>query len=162
MGLKIIKGKNHIKATIKKAAYKLIYGKHLRMGKGVTFRRGFTLCIEKEGRVSIGNDCFFNNYCSVNSLKEVKIGDNCIFGENVKIYDHNHKFRDKSLPIKDQGYSSSAVEIGSDCWIGSNVVILKGVKIGSHCVIGANCLIYGDIPENTVVKNNQNLALEPR
>lgn len=160
MGLKILKAKYHLSAIIKKLGYKLIYGNKVSMGKGVTFRKCFSLCVDNNAKVKIGDDCFFNNGCSVNALECVEIGDRCIFGESVKIYDHNHKFRDKTKPMKDQGYTSGKVKIGNDCWIASNVTILKGVTIGSHCVIGANCLIYKDVPDNTIVKNSTEIIME--
>ncbi len=161
MGQKILKAKYHMCAGIKKLGYRLIFGKRLSLGKGVTFRKGFTLCIEGGRGVKIGKNCFFNNGCSINALERVEIGNNCVFGENVKIYDHNHIFRDESKPIGEQGYTKKSVKIGSNCWLGSGVVVLKGVTIGNHCVIGANCLIYKDVPDNTVVKNKNELIFEP-
>ena len=83
---------------------------------------------------------FFNNYCSVCAQNEICIGDGTIFGENVKIYDHNHVYKDPSVLIKHQGYTSAPIHIGKHCWIGSNVTILKGVTIGDNCVIGAGCV----------------------
>ena len=40
-----------------------------------------------------------------------------------------------------QGYSKGPIKIGSDCWIGSNVTILKGVNIGDNVIIGAGSII---------------------
>ena len=37
----------HIMAILKKILFKLIYGKRIKFGKGVTFRKGFSLIIEK-------------------------------------------------------------------------------------------------------------------
>ena len=37
----------------------------------------------------IGNHVFFNNDCSINCKDEIIIGNNCILGENVRIYDQN-------------------------------------------------------------------------
>ena len=39
--------------------------------------------------VKIGDNVFFNNGTSIAAKEKIEIGDNCIFGENVKIYDHN-------------------------------------------------------------------------
>lgn len=83
-----------------------------------------------------------------------------MFGENVKIYDQNHKFRDRTKLIREQGYSKGRVKIGSNCWICTNAVILKGVEIGDNCVIGAGCIIYHNIPANSVVKSNGGITVE--
>lgn len=113
--------------------------------------------IDKTGKVIIGNNVFFNNYCSINANEQITIGDGTLFGENVKVYDHNHCYKDIDVPIKEQGFTTAPISIGKHCWIGSNVVILKGVTIGDNCVIGAGCIIYKDVPANTVVVNKQKL-----
>lgn len=82
-----------------------------------------------------------------------------MFGESVKVYDHNHRFAD-AKPIKEQGFSNGEVHIGNHCWIGSNIVILKGVNIHDNCVIGAGCVVSGDIPEGSIVKRNDAFAIE--
>ena len=66
--------------------------------------------------------------------------------------------------INEQGYSIGSVEIGNNCWIGSNVTILKDVRIGNGCIIGANCLIKTGtmIPENSIVQQNGDLIITRR
>ena len=149
-------------ALMKKFFYKLIFGKKLILGKGVKFRKGFSIAIEGDGRIILGKDVSFNNFCSVNALDEITIGDATIFGENVRLYDHNHRFSSLKLSIMEQGYTKAPIHIGSHCWIGSNVTILKGVTIGDNVIIGANCLITTDIPSNSVVKLSQEQVMEVR
>ena len=147
----------NIRSKCKIFIYHLIYKRNLQIGKKVYVRKVVTVLIEGDGKVIIGNKCFFNNYCSINALKKIQIGDNCIFGENVHIYDHNHVYGDENIPINNQGFTYGEVKIGSNCWIASNVVILKGVSIGNHCVIGAGCVIYKDVPDGAVIVNQQKL-----
>ena len=148
--MKLMKAWYHFKAKIKKITYKIIYGKRLKIGKGTTWRHGFHITIEG-GQVEIGKDCFFNNYCSINSLKKVTIGEGTIFGSNCHIYDHNHRFSDVETSIKAQGYTLGETHIGNHCWFGTNAVVLKGVTIGDNCVIGAGVVVNTDIPEGTVI-----------
>lgn len=150
----------HIICLIKTFIYKIIYKKAFVMPLSSTYRTGFHLVIEDVGGVKIGKHCFFNNYCTLASRAGITIGDGSIFGENVKIYDHNHCYKDTSIPIKEQGYTSASIRIGKHCWIGSNVIILKGVTIGDNCVIGAGCTIYKDVPDNSVVINQQKLFVK--
>ncbi len=148
-------------ALLKIFFYKVIYGCHVNISVKSTFRKSFQLIVAGKGKINISSGVFFNNYCSISVIdSEVTVKENTYFGESVKIYDHNHRFRNKNRPIKEQGFSCESVTIGHDCWIGSNVVILKGVNIGNNVVVGAGCVIYRDIPDNKIVKNNQNLIFE--
>jgi acetyltransferase-like isoleucine patch superfamily enzyme len=123
-------------------------------------RRYCNIIVEPNAHLTIEKDVFFNNYCSINCQISIRIGFNTIIGEGVKLYDHNHKYN--VLPIfkisKDQ-FMTSAINIGSNCWIGSNVVILKGVTIGDNVIIGANCLIYKSIPENSIVRSKSEVLI---
>lgn len=149
--MKIIKIWCHIKAIIKEIVYKIIFGKKLQIGKGTTWRHDFHIAIEGNGKIEIGKNCFFNNGCSLNALEHVCIGDGTIFGSNSHVYDHNHRFRDESESIKEQGYSVAETVIGKHCWIGTNVVICKGVHIGDNCTIGAGVVVREDVADGSVV-----------
>lgn len=102
----------------------------------------------------IGSNVFFNNGCSINCLGSIDIGDNSIFGEGVKIYDHNHAYHYENgiLKFEREKFTIGSVKIGKNCWIGSGVTILNNVEIGDNVIIGANNLIYKSIPSNTIVK----------
>ena len=150
----------HVCAFFQRLFLVLIYGNRLTIGKKVTWRRRLNIMIANNARIVIGNNCFFNNDCSLNAMNFVSIGDGTILGENVKIYDHNHKFSNPDIPIKEQGFSNGTIYIGEHCWIGSNVVILKGANIGDNCVIGAGTIISTDIESGCVVKNGGNLVIE--
>ena len=55
--------------------------------------RGNLYLVADGGRIEIGSHCFFNTGCCVSSTEKVKIGDNCKFGNNLVIVDHDHNFR---------------------------------------------------------------------
>lgn len=152
----LIRIKNTINRRLKMFLLKCQYGKSFQYKK-FHFRNGFHVYIEDEGCINIGKNCFFNNYCSITARKEITIGNDCIFGENVKIYDHNHKYIDKDKLIREQGFISEPVVIEDNCWIGSNVTILKGVRIGSGCVVGAGVVVYKDVPADTIIIAKQSI-----
>ncbi|HEP1825394.1 TPA: acyltransferase, partial [Streptococcus suis] len=127
----------------------------IKIGKNVTMRSFCNIQMTDEAILKIGNNVFFNNYCSINCLNEVVVGDNTLFGESVKIYDHNHRYDSKG--VKSSSYTTGSIMIGKNVWVGSNTIILKGVTIGDNSIIGSNCIIYKDIPENTLVRNKQEL-----
>ena len=159
--MKIFKAWYHFKAFVKKMIYKVVYGNKIHIGRGTTWRNGFHISIEG-GNVEIGRKCFFNHNCSINSLNKIVIGQGTIFGENCHIYDHNHRFRDDNESIKSQGYKTEKTQIGNHCWIGSNVIVLKGVSVGDNSVIGAGCVIEKDIPANSIVHSKDNIIVQSK
>ncbi len=78
-----------------------------------------------QGMLVFKKNCFVNNCCSFNCLESIQIGENTIFGEGVKVYDHDHLVNDNYVVSKNN-FATSPVTIGANCWIGSNTVILKG------------------------------------
>jgi len=141
--------------------YKLIFRKTFIHGVNMEVRNRFNLNING-GELIIGKSVFFNNDCSINCQGKIEIGDSCLFGENIKIYDHNHVFKEISIPISKQGMKIGKVKIGDNCWIGSNSTVLMNVTIGNNVIIGANCVIYKSIPSNTVVKAQSKLIIQER
>ena len=65
----------------------LIIGKRMKARNNVSFR------IYDGGNVIIGDNCFFNDGCSVNCQQKIIIGGNVMFGQNVMLFDHDHNYR---------------------------------------------------------------------
>ena len=96
------------------------------------------------------------------SSGEVKIGDDTIFGHSCLLLTGVHEFEGgmrkklfhrkyfkkdvKEVPLK--GYD---INIGSGCWITSNVTIIGGVTIGDNVIIMAGSVVSKDIPSSVVV-----------
>lgn len=139
--------------------YKSKYKNKIVVGKNFHSRLGLIFEVVDDGLVVIGDNCFMNNYCSINCLKTIRIGNDVIFGENVKIYDHNHIFNKKGL-IKEQGFSKKEVIIGNNVWVASNVTILAGTHIGDNYVIGCGCVLKGNIPSGSIVKKQLDYKIE--
>ena len=112
------------------------------------------------GKVILHNGVFINNSCSFNCMERIEIGAGTMMGEGVRFYDHDHIYTAEK--IEKWQWTSAPIRVGRDCWIGSNVTILKGVTIGDNTIIGAGCLIRNDVPANSVVYNDGNLCIKRR
>ena len=121
-------------------------GSAVRLGKRVSVHSGCKLKVRNGAILRIGNGVKINYYCLVICRKEIQIGDGTEFGPNVCIYDHDHDFR---AGLKQGKYKSESIQIGKNCWIGANTVILRGTKIGDNCVVGAGSVIKGCYPDNS-------------
>jgi acetyltransferase-like isoleucine patch superfamily enzyme len=156
----LLKVKYAFSTVFTKIFYKLIYGKKIVLGKKIKFRSVPRIIIGKQGKLIIGDGVFFNVGCSIACLNQVNIGDLVLFGENVKIYDHNHKFNNSQKPIISQGFSIGWVIVESNCWIGSNVILTKGAHIFSKSVVGAGCTVNFVVESGYVVKNSNSIVKE--
>ncbi|HCM59967.1 MAG TPA: acetyltransferase [Bacteroidales bacterium] len=105
----------------------------------------------KEGsRIVFRHDIIINNQFSAIAEGEgISIGDRTIIGLNVSVMDtdfHNIEPQERRSPK----YLTSAVRIGQNVWIGSNVTILKGTNIGDNSVIAAHSLVNSEIPAGSL------------
>ena len=112
------------------------------------------------GKLILHNGVFINNSCSCNCMERIEFGAGTMMGEGVRFYDHDHIYTAET--IEKWKWTTAPIRVGRDCWIGSNVTILKGVTIGDNTVIGAGCLVRKDIPANSVVYNDGHLIIRER
>ena len=87
------------------------------------------------------------------------IGDDNLFGENVKIYDHNHIFNDKKVNFK-KAFSTGEITIGNRNWICTNCVILKNTKMANNNVIAAGNVINEKIDSDNLIKIEQKVTYQ--
>lgn len=142
---------SYIKPTFFSKELRYIIAKNIvkQCGKNVNFEKGAIFSSE----LKIGN----NSGVGMNSelYGEIIIGDNVMMGSYVKIYTVNHKFEDINIPMNKQGISErKKVIIGDDVWIGSNVIILPGVKVGNGAIIGAGAVVTKDVQSYSIVGGN--------
>lgn len=134
---------------------------HAKLMIGKNCELAYGCCIEAHGQgvLQIGDHVYMNRYCMISCQNAISIGRGCIFGPGVKIFDNNHQF--SAEDGVSQQLNTGPIHIGNNCWIASNVVILRGVTIGDNCLIGAGCIISEDIPSGMMVKQDAHLSMTP-
>lgn len=129
----------------------------LTLKHSVFTRRNVSFRVEG-GELTIGTS-FFNQGCSITCMENIQIGDNCLFGPNVVVVDHDHEYR-YTDERRGNHYRKAPISIGNNVWIGANVTILRGTQIEDGAVIGAGCVIRGKVEKNTVVVNKQDIHIK--
>ena len=111
---------------------------------------------------SLGRHSFAGYNCEISHSD---IGSFCSIGNNVILNPGVHPINWVSTsPVFYRGRDSVKVKyahfekvkrrrlvIGSDVWIGSNVVIMGGVNIGHGAIIGASSVVTKDVPPYAIV-----------
>lgn len=158
LGLFIERGIQYLNAKIKLFCYKVRYGKRVQFGKGIKIRKRFNLYVGPNAELKIGDNVFFNNDCSINCMKKIEIGNDNLFGENVKIYDHNHIFNRLDMK-RDKNFTMHNITIGNNNWFGSCCVILSKSNIGNNNVFSAGTVINENIENDNLVSLNTQISV---
>ncbi len=120
------------------------------VGEGSTIGVYSSLSTMPDGHVKIGKHVLINSFSTIGAAESVTIGDDCIFAAYLQITDAEHGFEDRTVLIREAPWTSSPVMIEEDVWIGTQVVVLKGVRLGKGSVIGAKSLVNKVIPEYSI------------
>jgi acetyltransferase-like isoleucine patch superfamily enzyme len=113
------------------------------VGAGCQFRRGFYCEISGDGRVEIGAGSVFTYGSIIQCSTVIKIGERCSFGQSILV-DGNHRFRDTTRPMLEQGFDFTPVHFGDDVTITSNCTVMA--DIGDHSFVAANSVVSRPIP----------------
>lgn len=103
--------------------------------------------------IEAGKNLYINFGCTILDCAKVKFGDNVMLAPNVGIYTAGHPLNSKRRHI-DLIEFAHEINIGSNVWIGANVIILPGVSIGDNTVIGAGSVVTKNIPSNVLAVGN--------
>jgi acetyltransferase-like isoleucine patch superfamily enzyme len=155
----IITGEMPFKRFYSKREDGLVIGENSTMD-GVHFAVG------KEGRIKVGNFCYFTNAILLCEL-ELQFGNYVMIGWNTTIADTDFHPLAPAERVADAIACSPLangrkrpevprrpVIIEDDVWIGPNVTILKGVRIGQGAFIEAGSLVTRDVPPRARVLGN--------
>jgi acetyltransferase-like isoleucine patch superfamily enzyme len=127
---------------------------------------GVHFALQPEGRVTIGDYCYFTNALLLCEL-ELRIGSYVMMGWNSSVADSDFHPIDPAERIADAiacsplgkgrprpAIAKCPVIIGDHVWIGPGATILKGVRIGEGAFIEPGSLVTRDVPPRARVLGN--------
>lgn len=108
--------------------------------------------------VSIGSNCYI--YKSANFGSEpylITIGNHVRINAGVQLITHDGGYwvlRDKSSGFGNEFVNMdylARITIGNNVHVGTNAIIMPGVKIGDNCVIACGAVVTKDVASNSIV-----------
>lgn len=100
---------------------------------------------------SIGHNVYYYSRIFPSDPKLLKLGDNVVICTDVRFVGHDRvdimlsgMFGEKYTKFYEP------IEVGNNVFIGSDVVVLPGVKIGDNSVIGAGAVVTKDLPSGSL------------
>jgi acetyltransferase-like isoleucine patch superfamily enzyme len=107
-----------------------------------------------EARLTIGDHVGISGG-AICAAASVTIGAYTMLGANVTVADTDfHPLAALNRRYSQTGIETSPVVIGSNVFLGTGAVVLKGVHIGDNSVIGAGSVVARDIPPDVIAAGN--------
>jgi len=130
--------------------------KNIKYDNGFTTGRYCRVTAGKNTIVQFGKNFIMGDFCQLEGLGGITIGDNVLFASKVFLGTTSHgNYKGEmqsspEIPPNERILKSVPIIIGNNVWVGNNASILQGVKIGNGVVIGANSVVTQNIPDNTM------------
>lgn len=139
---------------------------HIQLGQSVICR-GVLRCEDySPGNIIIHHDVYISDDVIISCANKIEIGAYTLLAHGVQVFDNDSHPIAPDLRVLDyltilgrnpgprQLIPSAPIFIGERCWIGINVLILKGVSIGNGSVIAAGSVVTADVPQYTLAAGN--------
>lgn len=115
--------------------------KHAGFGEGTSVYD--SCCIF--GKVNVGSNTWVGPFTVLDGSGGLIIGNNCSISAGVQIYSHDSV--QWAISGGKEKYEFAPTNIGSNCYIGPNTIIAKGVTLLDNTIVGANSLVKDSFPQ---------------
>jgi len=119
-----------------------------RFARGSSIDSHATIVV-KHGKLVVGQGVYIGIGSLICARDSISIGNDVLIAEYVTIRDQDHDFAPDRVTSR-LGFSTAAIVIGNNVWLGAKATVTRGVTIGDNSVIGANSVGTLDSPPNVV------------
>jgi len=101
-------------------------------------------------KVTIKDGTIINGESHIIALKDIEIGQNCLFAQGVIVRDNDgHKLSTEAGEEVNMGIEG--VRIGNHCWLGQKSMVLKGTELKENVIVAAGAVVTKSVEANNLV-----------
>ncbi len=102
------------------------------------------------GKITIKNNTIVNGGSMIIALKNIEIGEGCLFANSVMVRDNDgHAIATDGKELQEM--EPKDINIGNHCWFGQRSMVLKDVKIEDNVVVAAGAVVAKSVKSGSVV-----------
>ena len=96
--------------------------------------------------IRIAGNCHIGRFCQIDGRGGIGIGRNVVIASHTLLITADH-----DPQASDFGGRLAPIVVGDRVWLGSRVIILKGVTLGEGAVVAAGSVVHRDVDPWTIV-----------
>jgi putative colanic acid biosynthesis acetyltransferase WcaF len=108
-------------------------------------------------KIEIGHNSWIGENAWLDSLDQIRIGNNVCISQGAYLCTGNHDWKDESF-----GLITKPIIIEDGAWIGAKCVVLPGARVSSHSVLTAGAVLSADTFEFTIYSGNPAVSIKIR
>jgi putative colanic acid biosynthesis acetyltransferase WcaF len=117
------------------------------IGNGVVMQQHF--CVKYPWNLRVGNNCWFGEECWIDNLVPVTVGNNVCISQGAYLCTGNHDWSDPTFALVVR-----SIRLEDGAWIGARSTLAPGVTIGECAVVGLGAVVSKSIPAFEVHAGN--------
>jgi acetyltransferase-like isoleucine patch superfamily enzyme len=122
------------------------------IGENCIIKSGFIWIEDDNCTLTIGNDTTIEDahFGITESNSVIEVGEDCMFSSGIRLLTgDSHSIIDMQS-MKRINYANN-IKIGPHVWLGTNVVILKGVEIEKDSIVGSGSIVTKKYGPNLII-----------
>lgn len=136
-----------------KVAFLRLFG--AKIGKRICIKNN--VIIKSPWNLTIGDDCWIGEYCWIDNLDKVVIGNNVCISQGALLLTGNHDYTISSMP-----YRNAAIHIEDGAWIGAKTTVCPGVTVHCNAILTVGSVATKDMKENGIYQGNPAVKIRER
>lgn len=123
------------------------------LGAGIELGTGISIVIKESGNLIFGNNIRLGAYTKIYCEELITMASQIGVSWESQIFDTNFHFI-QNVETKETYPIHAPIKIGSFCWFGNRVNIMKGTVVPDYTIVASNSLCnkdYSDIPHYSIM-----------
>jgi len=99
--------------------------------------------------LSIGDNVWLGEYCWIDNLGKITIGDNVCISQGAMLLTGNHNYKKASFDL-----IVKEIVLKEGVWIGAKSIVCPGVTMGSHSILSVGSVLTKDAEAYCIYQGN--------